>query len=135
MVDPPKFWYRDVLYEAVRRDARLAPIAARVLPENAGFWCPTGWYDLIVKLDEDVAKIDPDYKIVQVKEKFAGLRYYVETASKEAREIIWAAEAQSTGICQECGQPGQIRVHGWHATLCDEHDDANCDRGYFKEKS
>jgi hypothetical protein len=34
------------------------------------------WYDLVSKLDDDLKAIDSDYTVVQVKEKFGGLRYY-----------------------------------------------------------
>ena len=30
-------------------------------------------------LDNDIAKIDPDYEVLQVKAKFGGLRYYIKT--------------------------------------------------------
>lgn len=133
MPDPPKFWWCDVLDEAVERDPRLASIVGRFIPQNAGFWCPTGWYDLIIQLDEDIVGIDPDYTISQVKEKFGGLRYYTQEVSLDARALIRVAEEQSFSICQECGRPGILRKHGWYATLCGEHDRGDCDRGYFKE--
>lgn len=111
-------------------DPRLDPIISRMSPVNAGFWCPTGWNDLIIQLDKDLAKTDPGYQIGQVKEKFGGLRYYVGAVSAAGRSLIREAENKSFFICQECGQPGKLRRHGWAATLCDEHDHSNCDRGY-----
>ncbi len=43
------------------------------------FSCPPEWEELIVQLDKDLAVIDPDYQVQQVKEKFGGLRYYFGT--------------------------------------------------------
>lgn len=43
------------------------------------FSCPPEWEELIVQLDKDLAAIDPDYQVQQVKEKFGGLRYYFGT--------------------------------------------------------
>jgi len=51
----------------------------RRIPENWGRWisCGSGWYPLLVELDEKLAQIEPDYEIHQVKEKFGTLRYYI----------------------------------------------------------
>ena len=35
-----------------------------------------GWQEIIENLDRELAKIDPNYTIDQIKEKFGGLRYY-----------------------------------------------------------
>lgn len=40
---------------------------------------PDRWKDIILKTDEMLAYIDPNYKINQIKEKFGGLRYYFES--------------------------------------------------------
>lgn len=90
---------------------------------------PVGWVPLVVKLNEDLAAILPDYTIAQVKEKFAGLRFYVDSFGVPrddprvalAREVIAEAEAMSQSVCQVCGSPGRFREVSWYATLCDEH--------------
>src|SRR6476646_11602577 len=38
--------------------------------------CDEGWHPLIKRLDAKLKEIIPDYTVIQVKEKFAGLRYY-----------------------------------------------------------
>ena len=43
------------------------------------FSCPPEWEELIIRLDKDIAEIDPDYEVLQVKAKFGGLRYYIKT--------------------------------------------------------
>lgn len=61
-------------------------------------------------------------KIRQVKEKFGGLRFYVDTTDKRIHHWIEFAEVVSTKICEECGAPGERRGEGWVRTLCDFHE-------------
>jgi len=104
----------------------------RRIPDGWGRWigCQAGWYPLIVKLDQDLAAIDPEYELNQVKEKFGTLRYYIELsdtararpdASERANELIAEAERASATICEQCGQPGSAKktAGGWYKTLCD----------------
>jgi hypothetical protein len=51
----------------------------RRIPPRWGRWisCASGWYPLLIELDEKLAQIEPDYEIHQVKEKFGTLRYYI----------------------------------------------------------
>jgi len=53
-------------------------IADRI-PERWGRWisCESGWWPLLIELNEKLEQIAPDYEIHQVKEKFGTLRYYV----------------------------------------------------------
>lgn len=50
----------------------------RRIPDGWGRWvsCDTGWYGLLVSLDEQIAALLPDYQIRQVKEKYGTLRFY-----------------------------------------------------------
>lgn len=95
---------------------------------------PIGWVPLVVQLDLDIAEILPDYKIAQVKEKFAELRYYIASYGIDApldderilltRGLIATAENRSKSMCQMCGGPAYLRNDAfWLATLCDEHVD------------
>jgi hypothetical protein len=64
----------------------------------------------------------PKFEVLQVKEKFGGLRYYVNCRKEEAiRQRIGAAQEESFPICEVCGQPGTLRENGLIKTLCDEH--------------
>lgn len=60
-------------------------------------------------------------ELAQVKEKFGGLRFYVDGASEELRAQIALAEMLSFRICEVCGAPGSLRREGWFRTLCDGH--------------
>lgn len=59
--------------------------------------------------------------IVQVKEKFGTLRFYVDGGTSEMRNYIEFAEAMSGRTCEVCGSPGERRGGGWIRTLCDRH--------------
>jgi len=58
---------------------------------------------------------------VQVKEKFGGLRFYVQAATDKHYDYISFAESMSYRTCEMCGAPGKTYTDGWHTTLCDIH--------------
>ena len=57
----------------------------------------------------------------QVKEKFGGLRFYVDRASDDHYNYITFAESMSYRTCEVCGKPGTYYPFGWHHVACDEH--------------
>ena len=62
------------------RMQRMQPVLDRI-PEQWGKYLPgPGWDDLLLQLDSTVGALDPDYKILQAKEKFGALRVYTEPA-------------------------------------------------------
>ncbi len=107
-----------------------------------GFSCGDGWFELIwdlcIAIDKEIDKekekipveerakrlLDQEeeyfFEVVQVKEKFAGLRFYSSGGNNKISELIDEAELKSEGICEGCGAPGKIRSSGWMRTLCDE---------------
>jgi len=76
-------------------------------------------------LDEAKAKLDEETLsvpvAVQVKEKFGGLRFYVQAATDKHYNFISFAESMSYRTCEECGAPGKTYTDGWHRTMCDIH--------------
>lgn len=64
-----------------------------------------------------------DFRVVQVKEKFGGLRFYVsQNFDDDVRQLIADAERQAGVTCEDCGKPGSLRnKSGWVFTACDEH--------------
>lgn len=42
---------------------------------------PTRWVDAIFEAHRKIKELDPEYNIAQIKEKFWGLRYYVDLTS------------------------------------------------------
>ena len=76
-----------------------------------------GWSKLIDILYDAMPK---DTIVVQVKEKWGGLRFYVGGSTEEFFDLIdvmgWASEC----ICENCGKVGQVICHGWWKTRCPE---------------
>jgi len=86
-----------------------------------------GWLPIIDRLVTNLAKIYPAFRIVQIKEKFGTLRFYIEAVPTElypqvSREIE-EAELKSAEVCESCGKPGKMRDERyWMKTMCDECD-------------
>lgn len=88
-----------------------------------------GWKSLI---DPLIVQADADgATVMQIKEKFGGLRFYADGGSDKLQDMITQAEADSFKTCEMCGKPGVLRISGsWLKTLCD--DDAK-NLGYRKK--
>lgn len=80
-----------------------------------------GWFQLIKDLISDLIELGWNKEICQVKEKFGGLRFYINSGSDEIFDRIHKAEKESCAICEVTGTPGKVRTDlPWHMTLCDE---------------
>jgi hypothetical protein len=99
-----------------------------------GFTHDDGWFDILWRLCEDleplVAQFEKEtglqFEVLQVKEKFGGLRFYVNCRRNEAiRKRIETAIEASFHTCEICGQPGTLREDRLIKTLCDEHTTIN----------
>jgi hypothetical protein len=90
---------------------------------DPGFFCVSnGWFGLIKSLIDDLIELGWDKQTCQVKEKFGGLRFYINAGSDEIHERIIQAEKESYKVCEKCGEDGEIRTDiGWYSTLCDTH--------------
>lgn len=85
----------------------------------------SGWYPIIKDLIEDLIKLGWDKQVCQVKEKFGGLRFYINAGSDEIFKRIHSVENQSYEICETCGEKGEMRTDlGWYRTLCNKHYEA-----------
>jgi len=106
-----------------------------------GFECNDGWFDLIWELSEQLEKLlqeykdsipveerakdllldlDIDFNVVQVKEKYGGLRFYTNWATEKMQCVIDAYEKKSYTICESCGSEARHREIGrWYSTLCE----------------
>lgn len=92
------------------------------ITDSSYFDVGDGWLPLLKELIEDLIELGWDKETTQVKEKFGGLRFYINSGSKEIHDRILKAEKDSYHICEKCGQEGQLRGDiGWYLTLCDEH--------------
>lgn len=87
-----------------------------------------GWAELINKCHEKLVSFDPTYKVVQVKEKFGGLRYYFNPSNpvhtRAMHDMISQFERNSYSVCEVCGENAKLRKtieSSWFKTLCEEH--------------
>jgi len=89
---------------------------------TAGFFeCDSGWYQLIKDLIVDLIELGWNKEVCQVKEKFGGLRFYINEGSDEMHARISKAEDLSYQTCEVTGKPGLLRTDiGWWTTLCEE---------------
>mgnify|MGYP007004401002 CR=1 FL=1 len=97
------------------------PDRPRIVYSNF-FAVDTGWFPLIKDLIDDLIELGWDKQVCQVKEKFGGLRFYINYGSDEIFKRISESENLSYKTCETCGQVGELRTDiGWYTTLCDEH--------------
>lgn len=62
--------------------------------------------------------------IVQIKEKYASLRFYVRNSNTRINAFIQFAEKMSRCTCEKCGAPGELDDGaGWMKTHCKKHFD------------
>lgn len=74
--------------------------------------------------DEEI-KVTPRLNyinIVQIKEKFGGLRFYYDGGDAEISGMVSMAETWASHSCETCGDRGEQRSGGWIRTLCDRHE-------------
>lgn len=88
-----------------------------------------GWYKLALQCHIELLNADPDYKILQIKEKFGALRFYIEPSEEyyqtpegektNLNAIIARYEALSRVTCEATGQSGVLMKSpgGWYRTL------------------
>lgn len=98
---------------------------------NAHFGTDEGWdmliYKLCCRIESHLAWNDPEgyIEVIEVKEKFGGLRFYYDNHSKSDKFIsgmVDFAEIMSEVTCERCGRPGSFRGElPWFKTLCDDH--------------
>lgn len=90
-----------------------------------GFECGDGWFELLMDLCKNIQKycdeIGSQVVAVQVKEKFGGLRFYVDRGDDHIYNLISEAELRSERTCEVCGIPGEVYGGSWLKTLCVTH--------------
>ena len=99
-----------------------------------GFECGIGWYDLLDNLLNDIntyyyenyGTIPEEFHVVQIKEKFGSLRFYVYGSNNYVDDLISKAEELSYQTCEFCGSNEDImHSSGWVITACKKCIDTN----------
>ena len=80
-----------------------------------------GWAHLINDLFDFIDTQNIKIKIIQVKEKYGGLRIYTDVINESLDEKIIELERASFKICEDCGLDGHLRGGSRYRTLCEEH--------------
>lgn len=89
-----------------------------------------GWYDILYKMSWRISNYIvtsqsglslQDVAASCVKEKFGGLRVYLNTKIPNTYidGIVSDAMTEAWETCECCGYPGSLRQDGWWQTLCD----------------
>ncbi len=97
-----------------------------------GFTCGDGWFTLINTLsrlirghmknyNRDKSEDKMQVKALQVKEKFGGLRFYVDGADEYVHGLIDLAESMSYEICENCSSTDNVKQakKSWIQYLCE----------------
>jgi hypothetical protein len=95
---------------------------------RSGFDVGEGWYPLLHELCHTLEphieslpeEIRSQLYVVQIKEKFGGLRFYMQSETPYMRGAIAVAERMSYLLCEHCGNKGTRRSGGWIRTECDD---------------
>ena len=122
-------WYNiiDVLCGLLTSDYRRAEADYESIKDKLGKGRWEGGKGIITQEQIDDAKaklVAETAKVpvaVQVKEKFGGLRFYVNGSTDTHYNYISFAENMSYRTCEQCGAVGKTYTDGWHKTLCDIH--------------
>jgi hypothetical protein len=101
---------------------------------HSGFQIGAGWLNIIDNLATSIEKLCPDdvasIEVIQVKEKFGGLRFYYgfaktsnidQETKNQIEQLVKKAEDRCLNTCEACGEPGQLRKGNWLRVLCDTH--------------
>jgi len=88
--------------------------------------CRKGWLEIVTNCYDELLKIDPDFTVAQIKEKFGTLRFYFDTRTElwdEMQAVVTKYEHMSAVTCEVCGAPGECgKQKGyWIRTTCEAH--------------
>ncbi|HEX8595979.1 MAG TPA: hypothetical protein VF682_22275 [Pseudomonas sp.] len=96
-------------------------------PDLQEIRCYSGWLDLLDALCRTLQNDMDDHPdarqlvIVQIKEKWGGLRVYVSGGDAFCKGAIALAAEVSLTTCEVCGQPGSLVGERWVSVRCAQH--------------
>lgn len=83
-----------------------------------GFYIGEGWYAPVMAALAMMILAGWDRRLAQVKQKFGGLRLYIEEASDEVNEIVCVTEELCNTLCENCGAPHGLTIPLSGSALC-----------------
>lgn len=89
--------------------------------DSKAFGVGEGWLHLIKDMIEELIALGWDKRLAQSKEKFGGLRFYIDTYPEGSIEVIKKYTDLCSSTCEICGDNGVLRKGTWLKTLCDKH--------------
>ena len=95
---------------------KIEKIRDRILPSFGKYISvDEGWYQIVVDCDDELSVLDPDYKVIQIKQKFGILRYYFQPSVPANKDLTDAMHAvvrkyliESSKTCEATGKPGVL---------------------------
>jgi hypothetical protein len=82
-----------------------------------------GWLSIVDELDKQLEALGIEYSYAQIKQKFGGIRIYVNTLDPRANSLIRIAEEKALVTCEICGKPGRLTTKNFYVqTVCKEHE-------------
>ena len=81
---------------------------------------PSGWKAIGRKMIQEIEKVNPNYEIVDMKEKWGALRTYGFNEDDATYDIVTQYEKKSSHICCRCGATATKYSLGYILPWCDE---------------
>lgn len=122
--------HQDTYTEAIRLHNETFTPFRDMFKQSFGVSTNPGWYPLVEKLLLGFRSLSQEdggvVRINQIKEKFCGLRVYVEVSgSGDFKErvcgMIEQAEKEAYHTCEFCSNPGVLRTSEWMRVTCEKH--------------
>jgi len=100
----------------------MKPLTNYLTEEQAVGCVGKGWERLVRTVYNAKVGIGTTVGIIQVKEKWGGLRVYTDYYDSELEKTIMQVGEESLTVCEECGASGGLVKKGtWYQTRCEEH--------------
>jgi hypothetical protein len=97
-------------------------------PIAFGLECGDGWFNLLLELvtglEAEINSLPTEeqthFKVIQVKEKYGTLRFYMNGTDK-MYDLIAEAERKSAETCELCGDVGKLNTDAyWITSRCEK---------------
>ena len=96
------------------------------------FALPSGWIELGYNMIKECEAAEPDFEIIDLKEKWGMIRMYCHPCTDKISEIEHKYEKLSARTCCKCGAPAKWYSTGWILPFCENHINKNEEKFYKK---